>query len=51
MPITPHQRAEAELIALGLTFPETTHGNGWGTTRALDVQKKTFVIFGDKDEP
>lgn len=48
--LTPHQRAEAELTAYGLTFPETTEGRGWATLRALDVRKKTFVLFGDKGE-
>ena len=51
MPLTPHQRAEAELTAYGLTFPETTPGHGWATLRALDVRKKTFALFGDKAEP
>jgi hypothetical protein len=48
---TPHQRAEAELAAYGLTFPEAALGSGWATLRALDVRKKTFVLFGDKAEP
>lgn len=50
MTATAHQRAEAELIAYGLTFPETTLGQGWATLRALDVRKKTFVLFGAKGE-
>lgn len=51
MPLTPHQRAEAELAAYGLTFPETTAGAGWQTTRALYVRKKMFAVFGAKGEP
>jgi hypothetical protein len=51
MPKTPHQRAEAELTAYGLTFPETTAGPGWTITRGLFVRKKQFVVFGDKGEP
>ncbi|MEZ5995692.1 MAG: MmcQ/YjbR family DNA-binding protein [Hyphomonadaceae bacterium] len=51
MPLTPHQRAEAELTAYGLTFPEATPGRGWATLRALDVRKKTFALFGAKAEP
>lgn len=48
---TPHQRAEAELTALGLTFPETSAGPGWTATRALCVRKKMFAVFGEKGEP
>jgi hypothetical protein len=51
MPKTPHQRAEAELTAYGLTFPETTAGLGWVPTRALYVRKKMFCVFGAKAEP
>lgn len=51
MPTTPHQRAEAELTAYGLTFPEAALGHGWATLRALDVRKKTFALFGAKAEP
>lgn len=47
---TPHQRAEAELTAYGLSFPETTSGPGWQTTRALYVRKKMFCVFGAKGE-
>jgi hypothetical protein len=50
MPLTPHQRAEADLTAYGLTFPETTAGPGWQTTRALYVRKKMFCVFGAKGE-
>jgi len=50
MPLTPQQRAEAELTAYGLTFPETTAGPGWQTTRALYVRKKMFAVFGAKGE-
>ena len=48
---TPHQRAEAELKAHGLTFPETVAGQGWATTRALYVRKKMFAVFGARGEP
>lgn len=51
MPQTPHQRAEAELIALGLSFPETTDGPAWPPTRGLYVRKKMFAVFGAKGEP
>jgi hypothetical protein len=51
MPTTRHQRAEAELTAYGLTFPETIVGQGWASLRALDVRTKTFVLFGAKGEP
>lgn len=50
MPRTPHQRAEAELTAYGLTFPEAVAGQGWATTRALYVRKKMFAVFGAKGE-
>lgn len=48
---TPHQRAEAELTAYGLTFPETSAGPGWTITRALYVRKKMFAVFGATGEP
>jgi hypothetical protein len=48
---TPHQRAEAELTAYGLTFPETSLGPGWDITRALYMRKKMFAVFGAKGEP
>ena len=48
---TPHERAEAALTALGLTFPETIAGAGWQTTRALYVRKKMFAVFGARGEP
>jgi hypothetical protein len=48
---TPHQRAEAELTAYGLTFPETTTGPAWPPVRALYVRKKMFAVFGEKAEP
>lgn len=50
MPQTPHQRAEADLTAYGLTFPETHAGPGWQTTRALYVRKKMFAVFGAAGE-
>lgn len=51
MPLTPHQCAEAELTAYGLTFPETSAGPGWTITRALYVRKKMFAVFGAAGEP
>ncbi len=51
MPLTPQQRAEAELTKYGLTFPETSAGPGWTTTRALYVRKKMFAVFGATGEP
>jgi hypothetical protein len=51
MPTTPHQHAEAELTAYGLTLPETTRSQGWATLRAIDVRKKTFMLFGEKGQP
>ena len=48
---TPHQRAEAELTAYGLTLPETDVGPGWSVTRVLRVRNRTFAIFGDKGQP
>ena len=50
MPKTPHQRAEAELTAHGLQFPETSSGPAWDITRALYVRKKMFAVFGAKGE-
>ena len=51
MPLTPHQRAEADLTAYCLTFPETSAGPGWIPTRALYMRKKMFAVFGAKGEP
>ncbi|MGD9979422.1 MAG: hypothetical protein AB7H66_00515 [Hyphomonadaceae bacterium] len=51
MPQTPHQRAEAELTALGLSFPETTAGPAWPPARGLYVRKKMFCVFGARGEP
>ena len=48
---TPHQRAEAELTAFGLSLPETDVAPGWGVTRYMRVRGKGFAVFGDKDEP
>ena len=47
---TSHERAEAELTAYGLAFPETVAGPGWIPTRALYVRKKMFAVFGAKGE-
>jgi hypothetical protein len=49
--MTPHQHAEAELTAYGLTFPQTSAGPGWDITRALYMRKKMFAVFGAKGEP
>jgi hypothetical protein len=48
---TPHQRAEAELTAYGLSLPETDVVPGWSVTRYVRVRGKGFTIFGDKGEP
>jgi len=48
---TPHERAEAELTAYGLTLPETTVAQGWAMTRNLRVKDRMFAIFGDKAQP
>jgi hypothetical protein len=47
---TPHQRAEAELTAYGLTFPETKSAPAWIPARGLYVRKKMFGVFGAKGE-
>lgn len=47
---TPHQKAEAQLTAYGLTFPETTSGPAWVPARGLYVRKKMFCVFGAKGE-
>ena len=51
MALTPHQSAEAELIAFGLTLPQTDTARGWSVTRTLRVNRRMFAIFGDKGEP
>ena len=51
MATTPHERAEAELIAYGLTLPETETRYGWVMTRTLRVKDRLFAIFGDKAQP
>jgi hypothetical protein len=51
MTTTPHQQAEAELAAYGLTLPETDAAQGWSVTRTLRVKGRMFAIFGDKGEP
>ena len=47
----PHERAEAELIAYGLTLPQTQTRHGWAMTRTLRVADRLFAIFGDKAQP
>jgi hypothetical protein len=49
--VTPHQRAEADLTAYGLSFPETTVAPAWTPARGLYVRKKMFGVFGEKAEP
>ncbi|MCC7265920.1 MAG: MmcQ/YjbR family DNA-binding protein [Caulobacteraceae bacterium] len=51
MPQTPHQRAEAELTAYGLSLPETDAAPGWAFTRCLRVRGRMFAVFGDKAQP
>lgn len=48
---TPHQRAEIELTAFGLTFPETASGPAWVPARGLYMRKKMFCVFGARGEP
>ena len=48
---TPHQQAEAELTAYGLTFPETSTGPAWDFTRGLYIRRTMFAVFGDKAQP
>ena len=48
---TPHERAEAELTAYGLSLPETHIARGWAFTRTLRVRDKMFAILGDKAQP
>lgn len=49
---TPHQRAEAELIAYGLTLPETDVVP-WATAQSqyMRVKGKGFAVFGYEAEP
>ncbi|WP_421933501.1 hypothetical protein [Phenylobacterium sp.] len=48
---TPHQQAEAELTAYGLSLPETDLAPGPTVSRWLRVRGKTFAVFGDRAEP
>ena len=48
---TRHEKAEADLTAYALSFPETDLVSGWGTTRYLRVCMRGFCVFGAKDEP
>ena len=48
---TPHEQAEAELTAHGLSLPETHLARGWAFTRNLRVRDRMFAIFGDKAQP
>ncbi|CAN5411755.1 hypothetical protein BH10PSE5_BH10PSE5_32000 [soil metagenome] len=45
---TPHQHAEAELTAYGLSLPETDLAPGWAGTRYLRVRGKGFAVLGDE---
>lgn len=47
---TPHEKAEAELTAYGLSLPETALAPGWTDTRYLRVRGKGFAVFGDTGE-
>jgi hypothetical protein len=47
---TPHQQAEDELTAYGLSFPETSAGPAWIPARGLYVRKKMFCVFGARGE-
>ena len=49
--MTPHQHAEEELTAYGLSLPETALARGWSVTRNLRVRDRMFAIFGDKGQP
>lgn len=49
--MTPHEQAEAELTAYGVSLPGAEAGPGWQLTRALYVNGKLFTIFGAKAEP
>lgn len=51
MSLTPHQEAEKQLTAFGLSLPETDMAGGWGATRYMRVKGKGFAVFGGKDEP
>lgn len=48
---TPHEQAQAELTAYGLSLPETDLAPGWTDTRYLRVRGKGFAVFGDTGEP
>lgn len=47
---TPHQRAEAELIAYGLSLPETDVVP-WLAAQYVRVKGKGFAVVGDKGQP
>lgn len=49
--MTPHQQAEADLTAYGLTLPGAESGLAWVPTRAMYVNRKMFAVFGAKAEP
>jgi hypothetical protein len=48
--MTPHQRAEADLTRLGLSWPETDVVPGIPPTRYMRVAGKGFAVFGGKGE-
>lgn len=49
--LTPHQKAEQQLTAYGLSLPETDVVPGIPPTRYMRVKGKGFCIFGAKNEP
>ena len=51
MPPTPHEQAEADLTAYGLSLPETHLALGWAFTRNLRVRTRVFAMLGDKAQP
>lgn len=49
--MTPHEQAEAELTAYGLSLPQTSLAHGWAMVRNLRVKDRPFAMFGDKAQP
>ena len=48
---SPHEQAEADLTAYGLSLPETHLALGWAFTRNLRVRTRVFAMLGDKAQP
>lgn len=44
--LTPHQKTEAELTKLALSWPEVDVVPAWSGTRYVRVRKKGFCVFG-----